>query len=396
MNRAPNARPPRPAARIAGGRLGLASAPSRCGCGSSSSWPSPSSWPGSGRRCATTGTSCRGRSAGVRPHAQAVSPDTEYFCPMDPGVVSEWPGKCGICNMALVRRKTGDAAPLPSGVVARMQFSPYRVQLAGIRTAPVTYEPLAREVTLVGHRVARRARRVVEADLFERDRPFVVEGQAVEVTAAEGRTDRRPRGEGPGSRTGGRRPAGRVPPSRSPTPTACSDRGCQSRSGSAARSPTWSRSGRCPPTRRRSARARPWRSTSAPSTPRSSRERRGPCPVDGKNDLERRPLLDNQRLGWWCPMHPEVTVGPTRPRMPRVRRDEAGAARRHLPAAGKVLTRAGVGRRGHGDADGGLRRADAGHVRRRGGRPRPSLRRRLSRSSRGWSRASSWRRPGPS
>lgn len=82
-------------------------------------------------------------------HADAVSPDTEYFCPMDPGVVSEWPGKCGICNMALVRRKTGDAAPLPSGVVARMQFSPYRVQLAGIRTAPVAYEPLAREVVLV-------------------------------------------------------------------------------------------------------------------------------------------------------------------------------------------------------------------------------------------------------
>src|SRR6185437_10918192 len=43
---------------------------------------------------------------GARSHIHAVSPDTEYFCPMDPGVVSEWPGKCGICNMALVRRKT--------------------------------------------------------------------------------------------------------------------------------------------------------------------------------------------------------------------------------------------------------------------------------------------------
>src|SRR5262245_28982878 len=41
--------------------------------------------------------------------AQAVSSDTEYFCPMDPGVVSDWPGKCGICNMALVRRKRGEA-----------------------------------------------------------------------------------------------------------------------------------------------------------------------------------------------------------------------------------------------------------------------------------------------
>src|SRR5262245_29704291 len=28
--------------------------------------------------------------------SEAVSPDTEYFCPMDPGVVSAWPSKCGI------------------------------------------------------------------------------------------------------------------------------------------------------------------------------------------------------------------------------------------------------------------------------------------------------------
>ena len=71
-----------------------------------------------------------------------VSSDTEYFCPMDPGVVSNWPGKCGICNMDLVRRKRGEAVALPDGVVARMQISPYRVQLAGIRTSPVGYEPL--------------------------------------------------------------------------------------------------------------------------------------------------------------------------------------------------------------------------------------------------------------
>src|SRR5690349_16762623 len=60
---------------------------------------------------------------------QAVSSDTEYFCPMDPGVLSNWPGKCGICNMALVRRKRGEAVALPDGVVARMQLSPYRIQL---------------------------------------------------------------------------------------------------------------------------------------------------------------------------------------------------------------------------------------------------------------------------
>lgn len=84
----------------------------------------------------------------------AVSPDTEYFCPMDPGVLSTWPGKCSICNMALVRRKRGDAVLLPSGVVARMQFSPYRVQLAGIHTTPAVFMPLQLEHTFLGRVVA--------------------------------------------------------------------------------------------------------------------------------------------------------------------------------------------------------------------------------------------------
>ena len=80
----------------------------------------------------------------------AVSTDTEYFCPMDPGVVSDWPGRCGVCNMALVRRKKGEATLLPDGVVARMQLSPYRVQLAGIRTSAVEFRPLDREWSTSG------------------------------------------------------------------------------------------------------------------------------------------------------------------------------------------------------------------------------------------------------
>ena len=77
--------------------------------------------------------------------SQPVSADTEYFCPMDPGVVSDWPGRCGVCNMALVRRKRGEAVALPDGVVARMQLSPYRIQLAGIQTTPAGFQPLMRE-----------------------------------------------------------------------------------------------------------------------------------------------------------------------------------------------------------------------------------------------------------
>jgi len=67
-----------------------------------------------------------------------IAADHEYFCPMDPGVLSAWPAICSICNMDLVPRRKGAAELLPEGVVARMQISPYRIQLAGLRTTPVS------------------------------------------------------------------------------------------------------------------------------------------------------------------------------------------------------------------------------------------------------------------
>ncbi|MFO0221840.1 MAG: heavy metal-binding domain-containing protein [Planctomyces sp.] len=66
-----------------------------------------------------------------------IASDHEYFCPMDPGVLSAWPAICSICNMDLVPRRKGDAELLPEGVVARMQLSPFRIQLAGLRTTVV-------------------------------------------------------------------------------------------------------------------------------------------------------------------------------------------------------------------------------------------------------------------
>src|SRR5262245_18518201 len=52
--------------------------------------------------------------------------------------------------MSLVRRNKGGPLQLPDGVVSRMQYSPYRLQLARVRTATVDYLPLAREVAAVG------------------------------------------------------------------------------------------------------------------------------------------------------------------------------------------------------------------------------------------------------
>jgi hypothetical protein len=226
---------------------------------------------------------------------------------MDPGVVSEWPGKCGICHMALVRRKTGDTAPLPSGIVARMQFSPYRVQLAGIRTAPITYEPLAREVVLVGTATAGASPQVVEAELFERDRAFVAEGQVVEMTSVEE--------TGWGSLIGKVRSllAG-SPAFRSRVILDVVDPGSVLRPGMtvmvrvprpvAELEPFRSMPADPPPIRKGEKRA----VYLCPEHPKVVSEARGKCPVDRSNDLERYPLLDNQRFAWWCPMHPEIAA----------------------------------------------------------------------------------------
>lgn len=123
---------------------------------------------------------------------QAVSSDTEYFCPMCPGVLSEWPAKCPVCNMPLVRRAKGEAAILPSGVVARMRLSPYRLQLAGVQTSEVRYLPLAYEVLEPGERLSRESSGSsadaprVTAPLTPRDRSIVRAGVRGEVLVEGG------------------------------------------------------------------------------------------------------------------------------------------------------------------------------------------------------------------
>ncbi len=85
--------------------------------------------------------------------AEAHDPDHEYFCPMHPTVVRDTnKDKCPICFMPLSKRKRGEPSDvaLPAGTVARVQLSPYRIVLAGVRTAPVEYQTLTREITTVG------------------------------------------------------------------------------------------------------------------------------------------------------------------------------------------------------------------------------------------------------
>ena len=125
------------------------------------------------------------------PPAAAVSRDTEYWCPMCPGVVSDWPSKCPVCHMTLVRRQKGEMTPLPDGVVARVQLSPYRIQLAGIRTVPAEYRRLEHEVIIAGRLEpvtagqgsgAGAARLVLEGEVLDREAPLLAPGQEAEVS----------------------------------------------------------------------------------------------------------------------------------------------------------------------------------------------------------------------
>jgi hypothetical protein len=106
---------------------------------------------------------------------------------MCPGVASDRPGKCPVCNMGLIRRRRGEPVPGSDGGLARMQLSPYRVQLAGIQTAAVEYRPLDCAVTTGGLVEAPSPPGLplvrVQAEVYEKDLALLAEGQRVEAWA---------------------------------------------------------------------------------------------------------------------------------------------------------------------------------------------------------------------
>ena len=119
--------------------------------------------------------------------AQSQSSGVEYFCPMHPSIIRDNPkDKCPICFMPLSKRKkgSGEAEPLPAGVVNRVQLTPYRIVLAGVHTTPVEYEPLTKEVTAVGYvEFNERGQRTVSARVAGRIDKLVVNetGQMVKA-----------------------------------------------------------------------------------------------------------------------------------------------------------------------------------------------------------------------
>ena len=83
-------------------------------------------------------------------HVEAAHPGTEFYCPMHPNVVRDESGTCPVCGMPLSKRVKGEKAPLPEGVLARVQLGPMRVRQGNIRTVSVAYEPMLESLTTVG------------------------------------------------------------------------------------------------------------------------------------------------------------------------------------------------------------------------------------------------------
>ncbi|MCC6357403.1 MAG: efflux RND transporter periplasmic adaptor subunit [Phycisphaerales bacterium] len=74
----------------------------------------------------------------------------EYYCPMHPNIIRGEPGNCPICGMPLSKRAKTGQAEMPPDALARIQLSPYKVQMGRIGTIPIEYRLLAREIRTVG------------------------------------------------------------------------------------------------------------------------------------------------------------------------------------------------------------------------------------------------------
>ncbi len=94
----------------------------------------------------------------------ATAPAARYHCPMHPTYVSDKPGECPICHMALVPIGAGDSAhsgtePMPVAGRATVALTPERRRLLGLRSEGVVEKELTRTIRTVG-RVAVDERRL--------------------------------------------------------------------------------------------------------------------------------------------------------------------------------------------------------------------------------------------
>jgi len=74
----------------------------------------------------------------------------EFYCPMHPNIIRGELGSCPICGMPLSKRAKSGQTEMSPDALARVQLSPFKIQMGRIGTSPVEYHLLSREIRTVG------------------------------------------------------------------------------------------------------------------------------------------------------------------------------------------------------------------------------------------------------
>ena len=85
------------------------------------------------------------------PGAESGAQAEVYTCPMHPSVVSDRPGACPVCGMALVRKSAAAAMDSAAmGDLRSVSLSPTQRMTANVSTVPATRRPMARTIRMIG------------------------------------------------------------------------------------------------------------------------------------------------------------------------------------------------------------------------------------------------------
>ncbi|MEK6649816.1 MAG: heavy metal-binding domain-containing protein, partial [Bacteroidota bacterium] len=92
-----------------------------------------------------------GSGPGTNADSAAVAAAVVYTCPMHPSVISDRPGACPVCGMALVKKAAAQAlSQQETSNLQEVALSPTQRVLANISTAPAARRMLSKDITLVG------------------------------------------------------------------------------------------------------------------------------------------------------------------------------------------------------------------------------------------------------